>query len=102
MDLNQTIHLLGDLLGQVISEYESQAIFDLEEQIRADAKARRNGDRKAEQRLQDKVSVLLTDEARAVAASFAAYFDLVNLAEDNHRVQLLHQRLNKKYPEPID
>ncbi len=102
MDLNQTIHLLGDLLGKVISEYESQAIFDLEEQIRADAKARRSGDQKAEQRLQDKVSELLIDEARAVAASFAAYFDLVNLAEDNHRVHLLHQRLNKKYPEPID
>ncbi len=102
MNLNQTIHLLGDLLGQVISEFESQAIFELEERIRAEAKARRRGNRKAEKRLQEEVSALQTDEARAVAAAFAAYFDLVNLAEDNHRVQLLHQRQDRKYPEPID
>ena len=102
MDLHQTIHLLGDLLGQVISELESQAIFETEESIRSDAKARRNGDRKAEIRLEEKVASLQTDEARAVAAAFTAYFDLVNLAEDDHRVQLLHQRQDRKYPEPID
>jgi phosphoenolpyruvate carboxylase len=102
MNLNQTIHLLGDLLGEVISEFESQAIFELEERIRVQAKARRSGNRKAEKRLQEEVSALQTDEARAVATAFAAYFDLVNLAEDNHRVQLLHQRQDRKYPEPID
>ena len=31
MDLSQTIHLLGDLLGQVISELESPAIFETED-----------------------------------------------------------------------
>ncbi len=102
MKLHQTIHMLGDLLGQVISEFESPDIFELEERIRAEAKARRNGDRKAEQRLQEEISALQPDEARAVAAAFAAYFDLVNLAEEQHRVQILHQRENERYPEPID
>ncbi len=102
MDLHQTIHLLGDLLGQVISELESREIFETEEYIRGDAKARRSGDQKAEKRLEEKVASLQTDEARAVAAAFTAYFDLVNLAEDDHRVQLLHQRQDRKYPEPID
>ena len=102
MDLHQTIHLLGDLLGQVISDLESQSIFETEEYIRADAKARRSGDREAEKRLEEKVASLQIDEARAVAAAFAAYFDLVNLAEDDHRVQLLHRRQDRKYPEPID
>jgi phosphoenolpyruvate carboxylase len=102
LKLHQTIHLLGDVLGQVISEFESPAIFELEEQIRAQAKARRGGDRTAAQRLQERVSALQTDEARGVAAAFAAYFDLVNLAEDNHRVQILHQRQVSEYPEPID
>lgn len=102
MDLHQTIHLLGDLLGQVISKLESQDIFETEECIRAEAKARRNGDREAEKRLEEKVASLKTDEARAVAAAFAAYFDLVNLAEDDHRVKLLHSRQDRKYPEPID
>jgi phosphoenolpyruvate carboxylase len=102
LDLHQTIHLLGDLLGEVISEFESPAIFELEERIRADAKARRSEDRKAEQRLEEEVWALQTDQARGVAAAFAAYFDLVNLAEDDHRVRILHQRQNMRYPGPID
>jgi phosphoenolpyruvate carboxylase len=78
------------------------SVFEIEEQIRAEAKARRNGDSTAAQRLQKRISALSTDEARAVAAAFATYFDLVNLAEDNQRVQQLRQRLDEKYPEPVD
>ena len=102
MDLSQTIHLLGDLLGQVLSELESPAIFDTEEHIRSEAKARRSGDPKAARRLQKAVSNLRPDEARAVAAAFATYFDLVNLAEENHRVRLLRQDIDEKYPQPVN
>ena len=102
MDISQTIHLLGDLLGKVISDLESPALFEIEEHIRAEAKSRRAGDLSAAGRLKQLVSALSADEARAVAAAFATYFDLVNLAEDNQRVQLLDQKLDKKYPEPID
>lgn len=102
MDISQTIHMLGDLLGEVISDLESPAIFEIEESIRAEAKARRTGDHTAAQRLQKLVSALSTDEARATAAAFATYFDLVNLAEDNQRVQLLRQRLDQRYPQSVD
>ena len=101
MDLSQTIHLLGDLLGQVLSELESPGIFDIEERIRAEAKARRTGDHQAAKRLQKEVSALQPGEARAVASAFATYFDLVNLAEENHRVRLLRQEIDEKYPEPV-
>ena len=101
MDLSQTIHLLGDLLGRVLSELESPVIFDIEERIRADAKARRSGVHKAARRLQEVVSALGDDQARAVAAAFATYFDLVNLAEENQRVRLLSQEIDEKYPEPV-
>jgi phosphoenolpyruvate carboxylase len=43
MDLSASIHLLGELLGQVIGEQESPALFQLEERIRNLAKARRDG-----------------------------------------------------------
>jgi phosphoenolpyruvate carboxylase len=101
MELTQNIHLLGDLLGQVISELESPAIFEIEERIRALAKARRAGDSIAAERLQREVSALRNEQARVIAAAFAIYFDLVNLAEENQRVQLLRQRENDSYPEPI-
>jgi phosphoenolpyruvate carboxylase len=101
MDISQTIHLLGDLLGQVISELESPHIFEVEERIRALAKARRSGDLSSAIILQQDVSGLKTEEARAVAASFAAYFDLVNCAEEMQRVNILRRREDEKYPEPI-
>jgi len=101
MDISQTIHLLGDLLGQVISELESPLIFEIEERIRALAKARRNGDLSSAPKLQQEVLSLKTEEARAVAASFAAYFDLVNRAEENQRVLKLRRREDEAYPEPI-
>jgi len=101
MDLSQNIHLLGDLLGKVISELESPAIFETEERIRALAKARRGGDAISANALHAEVAALQNEDARVIAASFAAYFDLVNLAEENQRVQLLRQREDASYPEPI-
>ncbi|MBN1305243.1 MAG: phosphoenolpyruvate carboxylase [Anaerolineales bacterium] len=101
MDISQAIHLLGNLLGKVISELESPQIFEFVERIRRAAKTRRSGDQSAAGILKDEVSNLDPDSARAVAAAFATYFDLVNLAEENQRVNLLHQRLDGCYPEPI-
>ncbi len=67
MDLSQNIHLLGDLLGQVISELESPELFETEERIRALAKARRGGDSAAAEGLQAEVSSLQNGDARVVA-----------------------------------
>jgi len=101
MELSNTIHLLGNLLGRVISEQESPAIFDIEERIRAASKARRAGDAGAAEKLASEVGNLDVEEARAVAAAFALYFDLVNLAEENHRVSSLRDRVRDRHPETI-
>lgn len=100
MDISHNIHLLGDLLGKVLSELESPQLFETEEKIRALAKARRAGDGDAAEHLRQNVSALKNADARVVAAAFTSYFDLVNLAEENHRVQLLRQRENELFPEP--
>lgn len=101
MEISQAIHLLGDQLGKVISEQESPAIYETEERIRAEAKSRRMGDEDAARRLQQQVEVLGADEARAVAAAFATYFDLVNLAEENYRLALLRQQEMDNAPNPV-
>jgi phosphoenolpyruvate carboxylase len=101
LDLSTTIHLVGDILGQVISELESPAIFELEEHIRAHAKARRAGDQKAAEDLAADVANLTHDNARAIAVAFSLYFDLVNLAEENYRVDVLRQYERENYPQPI-
>lgn len=101
MELSESIHLLGGMLGKVIAELESPAIFEVEERIRAEAKARRAGDGQAEARLQAALQTLTPPQSRAVAAAFATYFDLVNLVEENFRVHMLRQQAAELYPAPI-
>jgi phosphoenolpyruvate carboxylase len=89
--LSAAIHLLGDILGHVISDLEPPGVFEVEEQIRVLAKGRRAGDQETARRLRSIVSGLPEGVARAVASAFTVYFDLVNLAEDEHRVATLRR-----------
>ncbi|HSJ87554.1 MAG TPA: phosphoenolpyruvate carboxylase [Anaerolineales bacterium] len=102
MEISQAIHLLGDILGSVIGELESRELFQKEERIRAAAKERRAGDTQAAKQLAADVEALDVNSARVISASFAAYFDLVNLAEENERVQHLRERELALYPQPLD
>ncbi len=102
MDLSDTVRLLGDLLGQVVSAEESPPLFDTEERIRVLAKARRTGDVLAGARLATEVATLMPNAARVVASAFTVYFDLVNVAEEDYRVQALRQRQRDQYPRPIN
>lgn len=81
MNISQNIHLLGDLLGRVISQLESPELFETEERIRKLAKARRSGNKDAAEQLQQRVSALENGDALGVAAALAAYFCLVDLSE---------------------
>ena len=98
--MSDTVRLLGDLLGQVVSAEESPQLFETEEAIRALAKARRSGETQAGVRLAAKAATLAPDAARGVAAAFALYFDLVNVAEEDYRVQALRQRQRDLHPHP--
>jgi phosphoenolpyruvate carboxylase len=102
MDISQAIHLLGDILGSVIGELESRELFEREERIRSAAKDRRSGNTDAAGRLAAEVEALDVNSARVISASFAAYFDLVNLAEENQRVQQLRDREQEMHPRPLD
>ena len=92
MELSAAIHLLGDILGEVISELESPQLFAIEERIRAAAKERRGGNSDAAKQLEAEVQALDPNAARAISAAFTTYFDLVNLAEEYQRVHQLRER----------
>jgi phosphoenolpyruvate carboxylase len=102
MEISEAIHLLGDILGSVISELESPELFETEERIRAAAKERRAENPNAAKQLAAEVEALDVNSARVISAAFAAYFDLVNLAEENERVQQLREREVTIYPKPLD
>jgi len=101
MELSTTIRLLGDILGDVITELESSDLFETEESIRIAAKDRRAGDAEAAKQLEAQVEALSVDDARAVSAAFTTYFDLVNLAEEYSRVQQLREREKTQHPAPL-
>jgi phosphoenolpyruvate carboxylase len=100
LDISQLIHLLGDLLGKVILEFEGVASFEMIERIRAAAKARRAGESDADRSLRQIFQRLQPAEAQTIATAFAAYFDLVNLAEERSRLDTLRQRQRESYPRP--
>ncbi len=98
MQLSAAIHLLGDILGEVIGELESPELFAIEERIRMAAKDRRGGNAEAVKQLEAEVEALDVDQARAISAAFTTYFELINLAEENHRVAQLRARVLSPKP----
>jgi len=93
--LRRDIRSLGALLGQVLREQAGDALFDAVENLRRTAIARREadaaGDVKRARATLDEAQALThaaaSDAATAykLARAFAFYFELINLAETNHR-----------------
>ena len=93
--LRRDIRSLGTLLGQVMREQAGEALFDAVENLRRTAIARREADGRgdlAAGRGHLEQAEALTHEVAAdaqtaffLARAFAFYFELINLAETNHR-----------------
>jgi phosphoenolpyruvate carboxylase len=98
--LRRDIHLLGDLLGEVIREQAGAEGFELEEEVRRLSRARRAGDATAEGKLRTLLEGLGLPELRVIARAFTIFFDLANLAEDRHRVRVLRAREQAAHPGP--
>ncbi|HEV3270970.1 MAG TPA: phosphoenolpyruvate carboxylase [Candidatus Methylacidiphilales bacterium] len=98
--LSAEIRKLGRILGEVIVKLEGKETLDLEERFRFLAKSSRAGDANAEKELREAVRKLTVSEAARMAMAFTVYFELVNLAEETHRVRLLRQRRRAQYNVP--
>lgn len=91
--LSTDIHLLGDLLGDIIREQHGDDAFDLVEYVRGKAKARRKGnDPNASESLLTATENLDLDHKRILIKAFSNYFQLINIAEDLQRIRVLRQR----------
>ena len=85
--LRSDVGLLGAMVGDVVRELEGAEFFELIERIRVAAIARReagDGDTTA---LHEIVRPLTLAEANGLVRAFSAYFQVVNLAEQVHRVR---------------
>ncbi len=89
--LRGEVRLLGDLLGQVLSEFGGPELLEDVELLRRAVIAAREGDE------EERAAALLVeswtiDRAEQVARAFTCYFQLINLAEERHRARALRQR----------
>ena len=103
--LSEDINLLGNLLGKVIRRQAGVEIFRKEEDFRSLAKVRRTEEDKevvgeTTAAITHLVSQFSLDELEAVARAFTNYFQLINIAEDQHRIRVLRQRTREEYPNP--
>jgi phosphoenolpyruvate carboxylase len=93
--LRRDVRSLGTLLGEVLREQAGDALYDAVEALRRTAIARREADvgndaATADRYLQDALSRVHTHAddlttAYQLARAFSFYFELINLAETNHR-----------------
>ncbi len=91
-ELRADIRYLGDLLGDTIREQAPPGVFDSEERLRVLCKRQRvhpTPERQA--RIAEIASGLDLPSATAVLRAFALYFQLVNLAEQVHRIRRRRQ-----------
>jgi len=92
--MRRDVRLLGDILGQVITESGGQDLLDDVERLRRAAiAARRDGaDEQVDENIARLVASWPLDRADAVARAFTVYFHLANLAEEHQRIRTLRER----------
>src|SRR5215469_446411 len=97
--MRRDVRLLGDMLGEVISESDGPDLLaDVERLRHAVIEARRVPDRASAAAVAaaDAIAALVAswprERAEHVARAFTVYFHLVNLAEEQQRVRTLRER----------
>lgn len=98
--LRRDIRFLGDMLGDVIRELAGAHALARVEEIRKVSRDRRSGSVEAERELTERIRSLDEPMARVVTRAFSVFFDLANLAEDQHRVRVLRFRERERSPQP--
>ena len=86
--LRRDINFLGRILGQVLIEQEGLRLYQAEEDIRLMCKRLRfSYDPNQDRELWDRIEKLNPRELERVTRAFSVYFQLVNIAEQYHRVR---------------
>jgi phosphoenolpyruvate carboxylase len=91
--LRRDVRSLGQLLGRVLREQAGEPLYEKVEELRQSAIRRRELQSKSETRDAENlmqlavlnISAMPVEQADQLSRAFAFYFELINLAETNHR-----------------
>jgi len=86
--LRRDVRFLGNILGEVLAHQGGRELLDIVEQIRETSKSLR-ADFVPErfEQFKSSISTLSPEKRHQVIRAFAIYFQLVNIAEQNHRIR---------------
>ena len=88
--LRRNVRLVGTLLGETLAEQEGEPLLVLEEEVRAKTKQLRDRhDEMVSQALDRQLGEIDVGTATRLIRAFSLYFQLVNVAELEHRVQVI-------------
>jgi phosphoenolpyruvate carboxylase len=99
--LRDDVHMLGELVGEVLREQGGPDLFAAVEHIRTTAIALRAGNLanpEPEQTLLHWAQQQSTDRLLQLVRAFSVYFHLINLAEQHHRIRTLRERERASAP----
>jgi phosphoenolpyruvate carboxylase len=99
-DLVGDEELLTEALNEVIAASEGEGALELLDEAVSLGRDARAGDAAAADRLEELVAGLDLERAEVLVRSLTRRFQLVNLAEDNERVQRLRAREAREAPAP--
>ncbi len=83
MSLSENIHLLGDLLGEVVQEHAGEGVFKTVEELRKIDRS---------QEIKSIIQTLDLNTATSILKAFTIYFHLVNEAEKNEIIRINRER----------
>ena len=85
--LRADVHALGEMIGEILVEQGGEALFKNVESARRLAIGRREGNTEDQQKLNKLLKKMSASAARDVARAFSTYFQVVNTAEQVHRIR---------------
>ena len=85
--LRSDVHNLAMMIGDLLKEQGGDSLFDVVESARQTAINRREGDAEAGAQLDSLVRSLSPQSARNFVRAFSTYFQVVNTAEQVHRIR---------------
>jgi phosphoenolpyruvate carboxylase len=85
--LRRDVGWLGDLLGRLLREVAPDGVFETVESARRAAQRRRKGDVEASAELERLLQFDSQETTLEVVRAFSAYFGVVNMAEQVHRLR---------------
>ena len=103
IELSTNIHLLGEILGNVIKEQEGSLIFNKIEKIRSLSKSSRGRNKKINNKsfnqLKSEILKFTPKESLIIAKSFSRFLDFSNIAESLYSIHNIHDHNIRKTQE---